>query len=182
MRPLVEGDRYLVPIEPGADRSALVEVFYAHSRTDGAFGRAYRLEGPRFALPLRDIAWTVYAPEGYRYSGFAGTMEYQAEDDGRSWTVLRPYSEAEYISYNTDTAQRFGESAKQSLLAGNDYMQGGDQRSARKALRKAISYSQGQQDLNEDARIQYRNLVITSYSIHYTKLYESRWRCPWIGP
>ncbi len=159
VRPLVEGDRYLVPIEPGADRSALVEVFYAHSRTDGAFGRAYRLEGPRFALPLRDIAWTVYAPEGYRYSGFAGTMEYQAEDDGRSWTVLRPYSEAEYISYNTDTAQRFGESAKQSLLAGNDYMQGGDQRSARKALRKAISYSQGQQDLNEDARIQYRNLV-----------------------
>lgn len=69
------------------------------------------------------------------------------------------FNEDQYVTYNSYNSQRFGDSAKENIEIGNEYMQSGDQRNARKAFQKAISFSQGQQALNEDARVQFRNLV-----------------------
>ncbi len=158
VRPLVEEGLYLIPIEPGTDQSAAVEVMYAQSWKKSWFGRKLDFMGPQFKLPLRDVVWTFYAPDGYRYSGFDGTLEYQ--EAASPWkSRMATFSEAEYIRYNADTSQQFGDSAKESIVTANSYMESGDQRGARKAFEQAISYSQGQQDLNEDARVQYRNLV-----------------------
>lgn len=158
VRPLVEDGLYLIPIEPGADLSASVEVMYAQSWKKSWFGRSLDFAGPRFTLPLRDVVWTFYAPEGYRYAGFDGTMEHQ--ELARAWEPrMRTFSETDYIQYNVDNSLQFGVNAKESIVKANTYMESGDQRSARKAFEEAINYSQGQQDLNEDARVQYRNLV-----------------------
>ncbi len=158
VRPLVEDGLYLIPVEPGADQSASVEVMYAQAREPRGFGRRPGFAGPRFKLPLRDVTWTLYVPEGYRYAAFGGTMEYQ--EPPRSWMIRKgSFSEAEYIKYNADTSQLFGDNAKKNIVVANSYMESGDQRSARRAFEKAVSLSEGQEALNEDARVQYRNLV-----------------------
>ena len=158
VRPLVENGRYLIPIEPGADLSAVVEVMYAQNGSKSLLGSKHSFSGPQFKLPLTDVRWTFYAPEAYRYSRFAGTLEYQKPPSG--WLVSKGrFSEREYYDTNSSASQRFGASAKENILEGNMLMQSGDQRNARKAFQKAISYSQGQQALNEDARVQFRNLV-----------------------
>ncbi|MDH3346277.1 MAG: hypothetical protein OEL75_03745, partial [Kiritimatiellaceae bacterium] len=158
VRPLVESGRYLIPIEPGADLSASVEVIYAQAGDKTLLGNKHSFAGPQFKLPLTDIRWTFYAPDAYRYSRFDGTLEYQKPPS--SWMVSKKrFSEREYYEYNVSNSQRFGANAKENIVKGNQLMQSGDQRNARKAFQKAISYSQGQQALNEDARVQFRNLV-----------------------
>ncbi|MEN8255046.1 MAG: hypothetical protein ABFR33_06205, partial [Verrucomicrobiota bacterium] len=158
VRPLVEDGLYLVPIEPGSDLSATVEVIYAQAPRKAMFSRKHSFSGPQFKLPLKDVRWTFYAPEGYRYSRFNGTMQHRRSTWAGS-SFSGSFSEDQYYSYNSDNSQRFGDSAKQNIEMGNEFMQSGDQRNARKAFQKAISYSQGQQALNEDARVQFRNLV-----------------------
>ncbi|MBN2684893.1 MAG: hypothetical protein JXR40_06405 [Pontiellaceae bacterium] len=157
VRPMIEKGLYYIPIEPGADRSTTVEVMYVQAPEDESSGRNLKFAGPQFKLPLRDVVWTFYAPEGYRYSRFDGTMEHREEE--QNWSFKRSFSETEYISYNAENARVSGNNAKINIIEANDYMEKGDQLNARKALQKAISYSQGQVDLNEDARVQYRNLV-----------------------
>jgi hypothetical protein len=158
VRPLVEEGLYMIPIEPGADLSAAVEVMYAQAGQKSLFGNKHSFSGPQFKLPLTDVLWTLYAPDGYRYSRFGGTMQYRRLSG--NWSSFSgSFNKEQYDSYNADNTQRFGDSAKQNIVMGNEFMQSGDQRGARKAFQKAISYSQGQQALNEDARVQFRNLV-----------------------
>ena len=159
VRPLIENELYLIPIEPGADRSASVEVIYAQDQGRDWQGRKLRFTGPRFTLPLRNVAWTFHAPDGYRYSRFDGTMQHREEATVWTRTGDVVFSEDDYITYNYSNDALFGDNAKQNIVEGNAYMEQGDQENARKAFQKAISYSQGQQALNEDARVQYRNLV-----------------------
>lgn len=157
VRPLVEDGLYLIPIEPGADLSATVEAMYAQTSRKDVFGKKHSFSGPQFKLPLSDVRWTFYAPDGYRYSRFDGTMQHLRLS--RSGSYSGEFDEVQYGSYNSENSLRFGESAKENIETGNALMQSGDQRNARKAFQKAISFSQGQQALNEDARVQYRNLV-----------------------
>ena len=51
------------------------------------------------------------------------------------------------------------EKAKQVMALGEQYARTGNQKLARKSLESAITYSQSRQDLNEDARVQYHNLI-----------------------
>ena len=157
-RPLVENGLFLIPIEPGADRSTTVEVMYARKSLDDHPERTLRFSGPQFKLPLRDVVWTFYAPEGYHYSRFDGSMVHQEEE--QDWgRMTSSFSADEYISYNSENARISGDNARWNMDEANDYMEVGDQVNARKAFQKAIAYSEGQQDVNEDARVQYRTLV-----------------------
>ena len=158
VRPLVDSGLYLIPIEPGAGLSASVEVMYAQTSKRALFGSKQTFSGPQFKLPLMDVRWTFYAPGGYRYTRYNGTMQYQSSRAVQA-SYSGSFNEELYNSYNSDNSQRFGASAKENIVMGNEFMQSGDQRNARKAFQKAISYSQGQQALNEDARVQFRNLV-----------------------
>ena len=161
VQPLVDGGLFLIPVEAGAEPTATVEVVYAQTElADGAKSR-HQFAGPQFSLPLRDVRWTFYAPQGYRYSRFDGTMQAQPLE-GAGFPSLKmtgSFNETEYMQFNTGNSERLGRSARDNIVLGNEYMQSGDQRGARKAFEKAIAYSQGQQDLNEDARVQFRNLV-----------------------
>lgn len=157
VRPLVEDGMYLIPIEAGAEQTATVELIYLQAAKKGLLGNKHSFSGPRFQLPLSDVVWTVYAPAGYRYDRFGGTMNYQRSEG--SWSRLGLFSEKRYAEVNMDLSESFGASAQDNIVKGNEYMESGDALNARKAFQKAISYSQGQQALNEDARVQFRNLV-----------------------
>jgi len=158
VRPLVENGHYLIPIEPGADFVATVEVMYAQIGIKTFLGGKHRFSGPQFKLPLADILWTFYAPDSHRYSRFSGTLQHQRTPSSLTRSKMR-FDESEYNDFNASNSQRSGDSAKLNIVKGNSLMQSGDQRNARKAFQKAISSSQGQVALNEDARVQFRNLV-----------------------
>ena len=161
VRPLVEDGLYLIPVESGSGITASVEVVFSQSRKRSMFGRKHSFAGPQFNLPLTDVRWTFYAPDGYRYSRFDGTMQHR---DAANYTddtiaVSGKFDEQDYYSYNSVNSRLFGDNARQNIVEGNAYMESGNQRGARQAFQKAIAYSQGQQALNEDARVQFRNLV-----------------------
>ncbi|WP_372807714.1 hypothetical protein [Pontiella sp.] len=161
VRPLVENGLFFIPVEAGADPAATVEVVYAQNRAADEVKRKHRFLGPQFNLPLRDVRWMFYGPQGYRYSGFDGTLQPQTAAVGMigPLSIASKFDEKVYMEYNAGNSVRFGANARDNIVKGNEYMQSGDQRGARKAFEKAIAYSQGQQDLNEDARVQFRNLV-----------------------
>ena len=152
---------YLVPLTASAGEDARVLVDLVYTAPPGASsgsttGGKLALEGPRFDLPLRDIQWAVYAPEGYRYDGFAGNAAYiQPTQDAR---LLKAFSVEAY-----DTATRQQQvarlSAAQQLQTDAARLaDAGDQRRARAALEQAMYFSLGDRALNEDARVQLHRL------------------------
>ena len=63
------------------------------------------------------------------------------------------------MAYNKRQREETWKKARDVLNAGEKMAKGGRQKEARKAFQQALSYSVGQDDLNEDARVQLRNLT-----------------------
>ncbi len=152
--PLKTDGKLLVPLESARMSSeAGVELTYAtRAGKDQWFGRQ-RLAGPQFNVPLTDVRWDVYLPSGYRYHGFGGTLLHKPEwhQDG-------------VVAYNYEQETRnalfkYNARAEEVLKKGESLWKEGKQAQAKQALKEAVVFSQGQQGLNEDARIQYRNLM-----------------------
>jgi hypothetical protein len=115
------------------------------------------LLGPRFALPLKEVTWDVYVPEGYIYGDFGGTLtidrEAAVDPEVRRYD-LRYYERQilEASLANDQLAQRQQNLARQ--LA-----QEGRQAAARRALAKGYNFSRGNRALNEDIRVDLDNLL-----------------------
>jgi hypothetical protein len=130
-------------------------LVYAGSSALAGFGSAMKYEVPRFGLPLNDIEWSFFMLPGHRYSGFGGTMEQEAGSDGEA----KQFNTQIYSEFNKQVQRKSIQRAKEVLDVGEKYVKAGKQKQARRALQEAVNYSQADADLNEDARVQYRNLV-----------------------
>jgi hypothetical protein len=106
-------------------------------------------------LPLNDIEWDFYVPAGYRYFDFAGTMTY-ADTPA---TPALAFNADRYLAWNKERREATLQKARTVLDVGEELIKAGQQKRAKKALQAAFNYSQGQADLNEDARVQLRNLM-----------------------
>jgi hypothetical protein len=155
--PLKDGGKLMIPLEAGRGKGeAGVELTYAgQAGTGSLFGRR-RLEGPRFNVPLADLRWDLYAPPGHRYSGFGGTLTFR-EPDRADGTIVFDAAQYEQVTRNAVLANNA--KAEEVLHKGESLWKEGKQAQAKQALAEAVAFSQGQQGLNEDARIQYRNLM-----------------------
>lgn len=152
--PLKKDGELLVPLESvRMTGDATMEITYATIAGKGHLFGKQRLMGPRFNVPLSDVRWDVYVPAGFKYHGFGGTLLYKPEwhQDG---VVAYNYEEE---TRNTMLANSVR--AEEVLKKGEDLWKEGKQAQAKQALKEAVVFSQGQQGLNEDARIQYRNLM-----------------------
>ncbi len=157
-----DGGLYCIPldVEEGA-RSIQVEFMYAGNPLRGGWRGWRRYDAPRFdGLPLRDIEWVMYVPPGMRYSGFKGTMELQ--DTG---SPAQRFDVHSYLAHNRTRREATLLEANRLLDEGAELMRAGRQREARDALRNAVNYSQGEADLNEDARVQFRNLQMQQVKV-----------------
>ncbi len=153
--PVREDGVFRIPleaVEPG--EPVTVEAVY-DSRAGGSW-LARRIEGPRVNVPLNDIRWSVYVLPNRFYYGFGGTLE--CADAGRVLPALG-FDEQAYRRNTEREILADAEKAKQIMAQGEQYARQGRQQLAKKSLESAIQYSQGQRDLNEDARVQYRNLI-----------------------
>lgn len=155
--PLKDSGKLMIPLEAArVAGEASVELTYAAQAGAGSlFGRR-RLEGPRFNVPLSDVRWDLYAPPGHHYHGFGGTLTYRQPEraDGAIVFTAAQYEEATRNAVLTSNAK-----AEEVLRKGESLWKEGKQAQAKQALAEAVAFSQGQQGLNEDARIQYRNLM-----------------------
>lgn len=153
-----DGDLYCVPLEAedGGHLSSVEMIYSGQESGGGLFGRmAYT--APSFqGLPLRDIEWEVYARPDYRLFGFGGTMELRRE---KSAMENARFGTEHYAAWNRQMREETLERAKDTLNAGEAWQRSGQQQKAKQALKEAVNYSQGQSDLNEDARVQFENLI-----------------------
>ena len=151
-----DGALYCIPLEEldGGQASA-VELVYAGSSTSSRALSRQTYEAPRFeGLPLRSITWDFYAPPGMTYYGFGGTLEYEED------ALLAPkrFNADDYKAWNKAERARILQKAREVLSTGEQLARAGRRKQAAQAFQQALNYSQGQADLNEDARVQLRNL------------------------
>ena len=155
--PLKDHGMLMIPLEAArVEGEASVELTFAgQAGTGSLFGRR-SLEGPRFNVPLSDVRWDLYAPPGHRYWGFGGTLTFRASERGDG-TIVFTAAQYEEVTHNAVLANNV--KAEQVLRKGESLWKEGKQAQAKQALAEAVASSQGQLGLNEDARIQYRNLM-----------------------
>lgn len=153
--PSREGAIYHIPLEATeVGQQALIELMYG-----GKAGRHWRklnLEGPKFDLPLANINWTVYLPPNRRYASFGGTLEFVESGPIRAPLA---FAAQDYLLNMQRQIDADIEKARQVMAEGEQYARQGKQKLAKKSLESAVTYSQGKTDINEDARIQYHNLI-----------------------
>ncbi|MBE0538019.1 MAG: hypothetical protein IH624_20345, partial [Phycisphaerae bacterium] len=151
----------LVPLPQHTNDDATVELVYVAlvpSARRGNWAGVHRLTGPRFDLPLKQITWHVYVPEGYSYGNFEGTLT--VDKSMLDAPLLQRYSmqsyEQQMIQVNTANEQF----AQQQQELAKELAQLGRQTDARRALSKGYNFSRNNTALNEDIRVDLDNLVM----------------------
>ena len=152
-----DGELYCIPLEAvEGDQFTKVDLVYAGSGSRGIASLKQEYRAPEFVgLPLNDIEWRFFVPPDRRYFGFGGTMEH----DDPTAAVLATFNAQRYQEWNKGRREASLRMARQVLDAGEELARSGQQKRAQKAFQQALNYSQGQDDLNEDARVQLNNLV-----------------------
>lgn len=151
-----DGEYYCIPLEgQEGDRMTAIDLTYAGSfLKSGVFVSKQKYEAPRFKLPLNDIEWVFYVQPGREYFGFGGTMEL-VEEPGLQ---VRAFNDRYYVEWNKKRQALSKGNAIKGLNTGEELMKAGKPKAAQQSLQQALNWSQGEQSLNEDARIQLRNL------------------------
>ncbi|MDD4871830.1 MAG: hypothetical protein PHR77_14830 [Kiritimatiellae bacterium] len=151
-----DGDFYCIPLEgQEGDRNTAIDLTYAGSFSKrGLFISKQKYEAPRFNLPLNDIEWVFYVQPGRDYFGFGGTMELIEEPT----ILVKSFNDRYYVEWNKKRQAESKDNALKGLNVGGELMKAGKPKLAQQSFQQALNWSQGEQSLNEDARIQLRNL------------------------
>ncbi|MGA2053467.1 MAG: hypothetical protein ABSH19_09160, partial [Opitutales bacterium] len=148
-------DEILVPLEanPLAGEPTTVEFLYAESFANG--WTQADLAGPRFDLPLENISWQLFLPEGWTLRDWSGPWH---EVNSASLPAASAPGLDDYLA--TESARDRNETleAQRLLDAGNQLLQEGQQQQARDLFSNAYQISQHDAAFNEDARVQWQNL------------------------
>ena len=154
----------LVPLPQQASDDAVVDMVYV-VQLPWAPGRSgmdrwpgpHRLSGPRFDLPLKQITWQVYVPEGFAYGDFGGTLT--LDRDVEAGAQVRRYNVQAYEQQVLESNSANDQFAQQQQKLAHDLAQQGLQTAARQALAKGYNFSFSNRALNEDIRVDLDNLV-----------------------
>ena len=157
-------DVLLIPLPQQTAADVLVEMVYvgplASVRGGGRledWAGAHRLSGPRFDLPLKQISWYVYVPEGFRYDKFDGTLTIDKN------TVIAQqvhrYNLQSYERQITEASNANDRFAQEQQKLAHELSQQGRQSDARRALSIGYNFSRGNTSLNEDIRVDLDNLL-----------------------
>ncbi len=151
-RPSREGRAYRIPLERAPEGEATtVHVLYS---SENPAGIERKIPAPAFDLPLHNVTWVLYMRSDRLYWGVGGDFTPRQQDR----SVL-PYNLSRYRQASLQQYEESLQKAKVVLARGEEFQQKGAQRDARQALEEAVVLTQGKADYNEDARIQYLNLV-----------------------
>jgi hypothetical protein len=155
VRPWIEEGQILLPLERATEPNAAVPVEFIYSTTlSGGKGRL-GLRGPKFDLPLENIAWHVHLPPTWRLKDWDTAL--QLRDENGTFVPMLLDLEAYVVEQSTEQAARTQE-AESQLEIGNRFLVEGQQDRARLAFKNAYTLSQHDSAFNEDARVQLQKL------------------------
>ncbi len=149
----------LVPLAQGAvgELPVDVDLIYVQRGSLPAWAGRRTFAGPRFDLPLRDVQWTMFVPEGFAYDDFEGTLT--VNEQWLEQTRLHEYDVQAY-DFNVRKLNQadYGKATELQQL-GKELARQGRQYEARQALELGANYSQSDPALNEDIRVDLHNLL-----------------------
>ena len=159
---LTPTDQLLIPLpqDTGSAAEVAIELIYVAA---GQAGVRNEHTGPKFDLPLRNISWELYLPDGREYEDFAGTLS--VEKQSIEAPTVQRYDIDSYMGELEATRTNDLSIARQRQQEGLDLARRGDQKAAVHALNQAYNYSQTDRALNEDARVVLNNLRNTQAMI-----------------
>jgi hypothetical protein len=146
----------LIPLDQAASGVLPVEFVYVDTAV-GAWRGSQKFIGPRFDLPLTNVTWTFYVPEGFDYSDFSGTMNVDEDKSGSE--VILTYDPDKYSAQLEQLNRMNQEEALRLQEKGNQLAETGKQQAAKQALESAWHYSLSNRSLNEDTRVQLNRLM-----------------------
>jgi len=150
---------YLVPLPQQAADEVMVEMVYVTELASGPghWSGSHQVSGPRFDLPLKEINWQLYVPEGFAYDDFGGTLTLDKKTiTGRQ---IQRYGLQSYEQQIIQTNQINDKRAQQQQVLAHELAQKGLQTQARRALSKGYNFSRNNSALNEDIRVDLNNLL-----------------------
>ncbi len=145
----------LIPLPQQAADHTVMEMVYVGTLPVSAWSGAHQLAGPRFDLPLKQIAWQVYVPEDYRYHDFGGTLTHAPGGPQQIHAYDMKRYDQQRVEINL--ANEFLAQKQQSLA--HELAETGRQDEARQALTKGYRFSLGNRALNEDIRVDLDNML-----------------------
>ncbi|MDR2512755.1 MAG: hypothetical protein LBD01_03025 [Puniceicoccales bacterium] len=69
-----DGNAFLLPVAPNPVATKPTQIEFYYAAQTGAGGPLCKLEGPCFDVPLENITWRVYLPEGYMLARYDGDL------------------------------------------------------------------------------------------------------------
>ncbi|BCX50108.1 RNA-binding protein [Haloferula helveola] len=148
--PLVRnGDEWLFYVSPSPLGDGPAEVAFTYSLDAGGVGE---LVAPQLDVPLENLTWDVFVPEGWLLADSSGDFQWTGSDD------VGEMSLADYRGYVQQRRDRGKAEAVAELDQGYAWLQAGQQDKAGKVLGKAARNGYLDEASNEDARVQFRNL------------------------
>lgn len=149
-----------IPLELlASEKMTTIDLVYADSLTGTVSGQV-SIPAIRFPeLPLQNIQWTVYAPPGSRYR--LANQDFDELDRLETFDAksVKRFGRDEYLAINALQGSRNLKEAKGKLGSVGEMLEKGDRIQAQRILQQAVNLSQAEQTLNEDARVQFRNVV-----------------------
>ncbi len=155
--PWREGSDVLLQLEASAlgGEESTVEFFYATDSVAEPKGSVHaQLQGPRLDLPLENIKWAINYPDTWEIEKWAGNLTREKVERSRG-DVLNISS---YLEYEQSTKLKQKAVAETYLRDANELLSQGRQQEARQAFNSAYNLSQFDAGLNEDARVQLKNV------------------------
>jgi len=173
-----DSEGYLnVPLDlQASERAALITLVYA-DQLAGVFRGPVEIPALRFPeLPLQDIQWTLFVPPGNGYHLMNADFA-EADVTGPLTAGVRrgikTFGRADYLNINKAQGSRNLNEAKRNLDTIGALLEKGDRIQAQKTLQQAVNLSQAERTLNEDARVQFRNVVQEQVKIGLVNRRES---------
>ena len=145
-----------IPLETATvGRQAEVVLIYADALGSASLVGNHALHAPRFPdLPLKDIQWRFFVPPEFQYEFMDSAFRREADRPH-----YRTFIKDAYEVSNTKRTASSLSKARGNLAHLDKLLETGQQEVARQMLQQAVTLSQADESLNEDARVQFRNVV-----------------------
>lgn len=159
------GEALCIPLDAVPEGEVASVSFVWASQPAASFGGRMALQSPRFPdLPLRNINWTLFAPEGWRYA--LRNEDFDVADEsggGGGWM----FDSTLYQTRNKARSSGQLSQAKVSFQQVGQMLDEGRRGKAQRALKQVIELSQADASMNEDARVQFENVAVQNANIGF---------------
>ncbi len=160
-----DGEALCIPLDAVPEGDVASVSFVWASQPAASFGGRMALQSPLFPdLPLRNINWTLFAPEGWRYA--LRNEDFDVADEsggGGGWM----FDSTLYQTRNKARSSGQLSQAKVSFQQVGQMLDEGRRGKAQRALKQVIELSQADASMNEDARVQFENVAVQNANIGF---------------